>query len=331
MNLLDFIDSKDIRDYLKRIHYECSPAEAAFLIWQSSSKTLSEKHDAWRWIIDNVPDVSLPARNWFKGWESLHKVLEDYMLIEDGLIASLQEADDTCAFQAEDDGSFGKSGLARDYEGCYREALRQVDLLRETTDGKEADHGFKIYMLPITRSGDGDEWSISATFDHQGRLMSVENCSDLRDLLSSRVGEDIDLDVWNQSFDGMWFDIPIPFKRGEIVCDCINGDKFVLESSVPEFFKERGWTSKDHGDATDMEAYGLLVDCICDMINGRIYDAHRADYLRLEFCEEKLTGRDRILVVYSDYMKGLMSLPEFLHSAHAIELEHHLSEENRSY
>ena len=81
----------------------------------------------------------------------------------------------------------------------------------------------------------------------------------------------------------MWFDIPIPFEKGDIVCDnaCIytRGIPFVLMGTVP-------WYKKEHpsprgaynGDYSDMNAYGYSYD----FDRQFFYDDFSADYLNLE-------------------------------------------------
>ena len=59
---LYFIDSKDIREHLKKIDYKFKPDEAAFAIWQSHNKPISEKHEGYEWIINNMPDMNLKER-----------------------------------------------------------------------------------------------------------------------------------------------------------------------------------------------------------------------------------------------------------------------------
>lgn len=57
MDFLKFINSNTIRNYLKNINYEFSLVEAAFVVWQSGCCTTEEKHDAWNFIIENMPDA----------------------------------------------------------------------------------------------------------------------------------------------------------------------------------------------------------------------------------------------------------------------------------
>ena len=47
MDYIDFINSKDIRAYLKSIDYKPNLLESAYFIYASSHKTMDERHMAW--------------------------------------------------------------------------------------------------------------------------------------------------------------------------------------------------------------------------------------------------------------------------------------------
>ena len=59
MNIYRFINSKDIRAHLQSLRYDFTPPEAAFLVWQCATATLSEKHIAWRELIQTMPDCAI--------------------------------------------------------------------------------------------------------------------------------------------------------------------------------------------------------------------------------------------------------------------------------
>ena len=62
MNILNFINSKDIREHLKAINYEFNSLEAAWLIYHSRNATIEEKHAAWRELINTMPDCKIEER-----------------------------------------------------------------------------------------------------------------------------------------------------------------------------------------------------------------------------------------------------------------------------
>lgn len=96
MDIYTFINSKDIRDYLKKIHYNFTPVEAAWLVWQCESITLQEKHNAWNEIIETTPDVSFETNK--KSYDSLHKFLNEYMELENKCIDDIVNPKDSNLF-----------------------------------------------------------------------------------------------------------------------------------------------------------------------------------------------------------------------------------------
>ena len=94
MDITGFINSKDIREHHRAIGYEYNALEAAWLVSQCQHATLEEKHEAWRWIIENMPDceikdcggrVTVPT-------DSVHKVLAEYMEMENAFIERFKDA-----------------------------------------------------------------------------------------------------------------------------------------------------------------------------------------------------------------------------------------------
>ena len=55
MNIFRFINSKDIREYLRELQHQFTVPEAAFLIYMSRTVPLKEKFDAWQEIINTMP------------------------------------------------------------------------------------------------------------------------------------------------------------------------------------------------------------------------------------------------------------------------------------
>ena len=62
MNIYEFINSKDIRAYCEKIGHTFNSMEAAFLIYQSQNHTLAEKHDAWKGLIETMPNMIIEGR-----------------------------------------------------------------------------------------------------------------------------------------------------------------------------------------------------------------------------------------------------------------------------
>ena len=79
MNIYDFINSSDIREYLQKIDYQFTPTEAAWVIYNCRrlDVTMQDKHSAWDQIIRTMPDEDIPKRFNCAGFPSLHKFLMD--------------------------------------------------------------------------------------------------------------------------------------------------------------------------------------------------------------------------------------------------------------
>ena len=54
-----FVDSKDIREYLRETEYTFTPVQYAYLIWQSGRYTFPEKKSEWMRMIDCTPNCGV--------------------------------------------------------------------------------------------------------------------------------------------------------------------------------------------------------------------------------------------------------------------------------
>ena len=106
MVILKSINSNSIKRYLQEIKYEFSPIEAAFIIWQSDFCSMKEKHEAWRWLIENAENENVisaisPAYRYSKelgNFLGLHKYLREYMRIEDRLVETAMKTEEKAVF-----------------------------------------------------------------------------------------------------------------------------------------------------------------------------------------------------------------------------------------
>lgn len=311
MDIYEFINSKDIRAYLRERRYAFDPLQCAFLIYQSGRHTLEEKHAAWQEIIDTMPDMPVPKRLNCTGWESLHTMLRDYMAMENKYLARLKQPETNAVYsprfeatgestsELQEDDNY----LTQDYWACFDYACSQSqsnDMEKFCIEKRYID--CKGFMC-----------SIKAIFDQNGKLLSVEWYLPPE---SKTIGEHLkgiphgtkaEFDLKWDSFDGLWFDIPIPFERGDIVCDCFRKEPFVLMGTTPWYWRQN--RPKDgvrwRGDSTDMDAQGYGHDADSSFL----YDDYRCDYLNLEYYREELRGSEKLLAAYSSYVKKEPALP----------------------
>ena len=72
MDVYSLINSKDIAEYLREIHYEFNSLETAWLIWKNDYLTFDEKKEKWHEVIETMPDCEVSEREgWHAGWERL--------------------------------------------------------------------------------------------------------------------------------------------------------------------------------------------------------------------------------------------------------------------
>ena len=80
LNVFEFINSKDIKEHLKKTDYKFNSLEAAWLIYQCKSATIEEKHTAWKELIRTMPDCRIEKRMNTIPQESLHGFLMKVVL-----------------------------------------------------------------------------------------------------------------------------------------------------------------------------------------------------------------------------------------------------------
>lgn len=307
LDIYQYVNSKDIRIHLEEIKYEFEPVCAAFIIWQSERHTLNEKHEAWRILIAGTSDVAVPQRLNCAGWDSLHKMLSDYMKLENKLLSNFHVHDTNAYYRYEtmisskEDGFVSNAGYpwSSDYKTCYESAM---------TDIKEDPDICKFVITKHYFDSPIEECYIQAEYDREGRLMSVKDRlpanGDFSDLVNVPSLSDYELKLEVESFEGMYFDIPIPFCKSDLVYDpygTLYGNRrpFVLMNTVPWRKKDTNYSNGNTSDLTDMLAYGYCYDyekhflCDCECY-----------YLNMEHYNDELTGEERLLAAYSAFEKN---------------------------
>ena len=86
MDIFRFINSRDVREYLKSRNYPFTSLEAAWLIYQCRCATIKEKHEAWQELIQTMPDCAVAERPHTARHESLHQFLKEYIRTEDEIL-----------------------------------------------------------------------------------------------------------------------------------------------------------------------------------------------------------------------------------------------------
>ena len=302
MNIYRFINSRDIREHLKKNGYAFSSLEAAWLVYQCRTTSLAEKHAAWQEIIENMPDCKIERRQNTQPRESLHTFLQEYMALQNMYIEELYRSDGHAVYQYrwvynDSDDWCDDEDIFSSFDACCSAIQNEEEDIRKVTVIKRlVDESFYIegIMLP------------------DKTLLSVK---------PSRIDNQYEDGLYRQSFDGFWFDFPVPFQKGDILWDPAReggfcGGPFVMEGIALEgISSERNKENlRKHGDNSDMNAWGEFQR----EEDGEIYSEVMDNYMDCEYYRGELTGKRRILTALSNFVKGRIDVCLFARAYHQI-------------
>ncbi|SEA91499.1 hypothetical protein SAMN05216349_1527 [Oribacterium sp. KHPX15] len=292
--IFKFINSGDIRKYLFEIGYQFSVAEYAYLIWQCGEMNILQKHEEFKRLIDSTETTLIKTSMHPNGWD-LHQIINKYISLEKQFINRFFLDETGCFYECEwfENGhEVGGYNYYSNYTDAYSNAMKNV-----VSDNNQ---GFHIYKRYIDNSSIRSS-VIDAVFNATGEMIDID--------LTGNICEDFreyDLDfLCNETFTDMWFDIPIPFKQGDIVCDKYRKIPFVITSIVPWCRKEKPPRNNKtiHLTGFDMCASGYTVN---DNLSIK-YNWLSFPYLNLEYYSGDLNDELRILSAYSLFKKGTIN------------------------
>ncbi len=307
MDIYQFIDSRDIRNYLQDIKYKFTVPETAFLIYISRRATLNEKLDAWQEIIDTMPDCSMGERINMVEIPSFRKFLTEYIALLKKLLDIFYKSEKAVFTYSFYEKEGNRTGSVREFEWVeegkvfsdYQTAFSHLKK-NYLQDSFERLRFIKQYF---SGAEDESEKKLTIEMNHDLELLSVDEQGVLND-------SQTDLFL---TFDGMWFAFPTPFRRGDILINRVIseqpfvlndirtwGSKEMLESGYSEedgMVKNAGRTVErlmKNGDTSDMNYSGCYIGE--DARNGfYIFSEVFWNYLYLERYTQPLKGEQRAL------------------------------------
>lgn len=294
MDIYSFINSKSISDYLRAINYEFNTLEAAWLIYQCKTISLKEKHDAWKQLIQEMPDCKVEKRPNCEPRESLHELIMEYISIieKQHELFEKQEVDAVYQYRAYYTGDHEWEEY-KDIYATPEECWKEIDEYRE----------YGIEAIEICKRYISSNRTIEVGYMSDGTVMDVD----------SNALTDHEFDVIVMSFGGMWFDFPVPFKKGDILIDnTIIGPKNRYSESGPivmlgvtpwEIEHNNDRKEKGYGDNSDMNVWGYFQDD-----DGRIFREVTHNYMDFDYYEGPFEGPHRLLVALGNYIKEEIGL-----------------------
>lgn len=153
MDVARYVNSKDIRKYLRDINYSFNAAEAAWLVYQNRGLSFEDRCMAFQEIIDTMSDMKWYNPHTGKTIESIHGLIKDYIKLQNKLydIFTKNDGKYIYKFVASFDGSNmlqDSSLIFSNYDGLI-EFIKKYKTSYETCiyNNKTKENNIKIYNL----------------------------------------------------------------------------------------------------------------------------------------------------------------------------------------
>ena len=293
MDIMEFINSKAIREHCKKIGHEFSDLEKAYLINQSHNHTIEEKCTAWQELLNTAEDFKLPPRGHHKIYDNLcfHELLTALIDYNKSASERFYKKGEKAVYQYSlywDNELKSEAEVYSDFEKCYNEAF---DYYEE----EFKNNGIRDFCI-MKKYADGGEITLSFNSNQSGYEFEITGMTFLE-----KERNICEYFIW------FWFYVPTPFQKGDILYDADWNEVYVLKELYTDnknFFSH--WQKS--GDETDMYATCYLVND-----NGNLVSDQICSCLNLEYCDEdRVQDNKRILKLLGNYMKDSGNIPEDL-------------------
>ena len=313
LDIFEFINSKDIKAHLKNLNYKFNTLEAAWLVYQCNHISIDEKHNAFKKIIQTMPDCEVPERMNTVYKASLHQYIREYIVTENELLNKFVKDSENYVFEwfyydANCDGWCPSPECYHTFDKCFEDVI-----------WFSSDYGCKRFgceKFKIRKRKIGTIYAMD--------IYCVGEKICCYELTGDEFGK---FNMLYEVFDGLWFDFPTPFKKGDILCeyDELGNESsgfckgpFVVKGITPERIREG---TRKYGDSSDMNAWGYFIDD-----GGRIYSEVMFNYMNLEFYRGDLNGKKKVLKALSNFIAEEIDIALFANAYHYILCEENLKQ-----
>ena len=312
MDIYSFINSRDVAAHCRGINKVWTPFEMAVIIGRSR-QPMTEKHEAWRELIADYPDMPTSKNIHYDSYDSFHKKLSEVIEYEECVLARFKMPEQGAVYMYKVRW-YGENKYSHSVFNSFETALADAKDRWNQTEAPE------IIMEKVFAENRG---CLEARLGYDGNLYYVGTHGDCSGLFSD-IDFHRELDLFMDMF---YIDIPVPFKRGDILTIPTNpapGERdpiFVLDwidCDDKERLARR--LSGGFGDGTDMIGWGFFVSD-----DGILYGDHTGYYDCFEYYRGKLNDEECLLHYVSLYLKNEIFLPELLAMQCRIMLTHQLN------
>ena len=294
MNIYDFFNSPDVAEHCQSLGHTFNAVESAIMINQSDARTLAEKHEAYKAIIAEYPDMELEEALNHGHIKSFHKALGDILTYEEKILDTFLTPEPGAVYQTmfyyktRRNPSGGE--LFTTFDNALSDAVNAIN-----DDDKYSSHCCIYKKFPDS------EYYINARV-HSGKIIRLCDYG-----IVARVprGRDDELEL----LESCCVDIPVPFKQGDLleISDELQGG-FVSSpvvcvlQSLPKDNPKIAADLLSMGDISDMHAGFFYED------EGVVACESGLFYPDLQYCRKELDGETRILKYMSLYLQDKICL-----------------------
>jgi hypothetical protein len=100
MDIYSFFNSPDVAEHCRSIGHKLNALESAIIIQQCNKHSVAEKHSAFRYIIDNCPDIEVPKKNHYSGSNSFIEALHIIISYQNDMLEKFLLSEAGTAYQA---------------------------------------------------------------------------------------------------------------------------------------------------------------------------------------------------------------------------------------
>jgi hypothetical protein len=304
MDIYKYLNSKDVREYLRSIDYKFNASEAAWIVNRCVGLSLDEKISAWNKIMNTMPDCKLVSPYDGETVDSFYSLLKAYIGLINEYLEDFKKCGDNEYYEYHYEYVHRHHSLFHDYFGPYK---NYEDCLQHDITNKN------IVGYCIRKNGFGDHKVMFCKCSKDGKLLDVEG----RDLKGYDKDEHYRI---TYLFINMWPDIPVPFKKGDLLryasLECQDDEKVTVMNHLKTRSKDNVDSCGDEDKVKHLFGYYQTdIGTLCEKPTW----GHHIDF---EYCpEDSLEGKEKVLVSLSHYLKGNIPLECFVNDYHLIMLK----------
>ena len=281
LDIYQYVNSKSIEDYLRKIKYKFNTLEALWIVYQSDKINLFEKQKVYFDIMKEYDNCEFEKDKYYV--KDVFKEIENYIEKQNKDIDNFikNNKDEYYTFTTYyDDVDFDSNTMFSSYD-------KIINILKRPRT--KPKHEFGKFV-------ESDSYEIEKHKiedpDALGRITLNKNA----DIIDISTPDEI-----MSIFMEFYFKFPIPFKKGDLVCFATDRYK------IPYVYEEVCYENQNIEDKY-LDIFDMCVVCFSIHEKGYIEREHYPNYMNLEFYKDEIKPNYKRLKAISSYLKGKIPL-----------------------